>query len=208
MAIQDVMRVAVRGVVHGQQTINTFYYEQSAGAGVEGEAQATNLANGILAATWWGAYIDLHSNEWSATKFDIAKVARTPPAVQLSPTYEVDIVDNDGDYVGESLPTSIALVVKRKTDFGGRRGRGRIFLTGVPLDWEDDSRIDTTDVNFDAAMTALLANLNATVTNATIEWQPRHYMPSHPTVLAGPIRVWAYDPILRNQRRRQVGVGI
>lgn len=208
MAIQDVMRVAVLGVVHGQTTINTFYYEQTAGAGVEGEGQASNLANAILAATWWGAYIDLHSNEWSATKFQIAKVARTPPAVQLSPTYEVDIVDDVGDYVGGSLPTSIALVVKRKTDFGGRRGRGRIFLTGVPSDWEDDSRIDTADVNFSGAMTSLLSNLNATLTNATIEWQPRHYMPSHPTVLVGPIRVWQYDSVLRNQRRRQVGVGI
>lgn len=209
MAVGDIFRVAVFGEIHGQQTVNTFYYDITAGGAGSPGVLATSLSNAILAADWWAAYVDLHSNEWTATKFQIAQVSNAGVPILLSPTYEINIDDEVGDYVGESLPTSVALVVKRRTDIPGRRGFGRIFLTGVPVDWEDDSRIDTVNVNFSAAMTALLANINSAIVNGANTFRPGHYMPSMILISRfQPITLWSYDSVLRNQRRRQPGVGI
>jgi hypothetical protein len=209
MAVGDIFRVAVNATIHGQVTINTFYWDQIAGGVDTPFNLAGNLANAILAAPWWGFYDDLHSNEWSAILFQIAQVSASGMPIMLSPTYETNIVDNPGDFVGDSLPSSVALVIKRRTDIPGRKGFGRIFLTAVPVAWEADSRIDDTDVNFSSAMTGFLANVGANMTNGGITWRPVHYMPSLTLVSrAQPIRIWSYDSVLRNQRRRQPGVGI
>lgn len=208
MAIGDVLRVSIRANLHSQETINTFYYKQNTGVGVEGEAQAANLVNAILTSNWWAPYKALHSNEWLAVFANVIKLSTFSPPLTLSPTYTVDILDQAGTQNSESLPTSIAVSVKRKTDQPGRRGRGRIFLTGFPQPWEKDSKIDTANTSFDVAMTAFLANINATLTQDTLSWQPVHYMPSATGNLWTEIRTWEYDFILRNQRRRQWGRGI
>lgn len=208
MAILDVLRVSVRANLHGQETINTFYYQQTQGTAVEGEAQAVNLANAILSAPWWTAYVALHSNEWLCTFFNIIKTSSFAPPLALSPTYIVNVEDIVGSQNSESLPSSMALTIKRKTDVPRSRGRGRIFLTGIPVPWELDSKINPANAAFNTAITNLLANINAPLTNATLVWQPVHYMPSMEANLVTPIRVWEYDVVLRNQRRRQVGVGI
>jgi len=209
MAVGDIFRVAVNATLHGQTTINTFFYDIVAGGTGSPGTLATSLANAIIASAWWGYYVDLHSNEWNATLFQIAQVSNTGLPIMLSPTYEVNITDDAGDFVGDSLPSSVALVVKRRTDIPGRRGFGRIFLCGVPVAWDADSRIDTADVNFDTAMVGLLANIGSNITNAANTFRPGHYMPTLTLVSRfQPVTIWSFDSVLRNQRRRQPGVGV
>jgi len=207
--IGDTHRVAVIASLHAQETVNTFYYTQTAGVGLADLALAATLANGILASAWWTAYLALHSDEWTAVRFEIAQVSNVGPGHGLlSPTYEIDIVDADGTEVSSSLPSSMAFVVRRRTNLPGRRGYGRIYLCGFPVTWEVDSAVNTAHVDFVAAITPFLANVNADLINGGITWSPRHYSPSLDAVRANVIRQWAYDSVLRNQRRRQIGVGI
>jgi len=208
MAVGDLLRVSVEATLHGQTTFNTFYYLQTAGAGVEDELQSNNLCNAILAAPWWAAYIDLHSEEWVFTKFRTVKVVQAGAIIGDTISFETDALNNAGDFVGESLPSSVALVVRRRTAIGGRRGMGRIYLCGVPAAWELDSKINTEDPNFGPAMGDFLANVNNVVTQGTLSWEPRHYMPSGPAIVHAAIRQWVFDEVLRNQRRRQWGRGM
>jgi hypothetical protein len=209
MAVGDKWRISIIGRVHGQRTMNSFYYSQVGGVGIAGLALGQNLLNAVLAADWWDFYLDLHSNEWSAieattqqyTEFENKYTPQTP-------LYVHDIVDAAGGYVGTALPTSVALVIRRRTELPGRAGYGRIYLTGVPQDWEEDSLIDTDDVNFSAAIVGFTANINLDLVNAGITWSPRHLSLSLPGGgSSNIIREWTYDDVLRNQRRRQIGRG-
>jgi len=208
MAVGDVWRLVARAVVHGQQTINTFYYEQTAGGGIADITNATNLANAVLAADWWDGYLALHSDEWTATTFGIQRVNNNNPGGTLSPTYDIDIVDADGTTAGNALPTSMAFVIRRRTNLAGRRGYGRIYLTGFPAAWEVDSVVNTGLAAFVTAKDLFINNANTDLINAGITWAPRHYAAKNDLIKATPIRQWAYDSVLRNQRRRQIGVGI
>jgi hypothetical protein len=207
--IGDTFRVAVIAALHGQETVNTFFYSQTGGAGLENLALAQTLANGILASAWWPFYLSAHSDEWTAVRFEIAQVSNTGPGNNLlSPTWEIDITDADGTVVSSSLPSSMAFVIRRRTNLPGRRGYGRIYLCGFPVAWEVDSAVNTGLAAFTTFWTGFAANINADLISGAITWSPRHYAPSLGAVRAQVIRQWAYDSVLRNQRRRQVGVGI
>jgi len=207
--IGDTYRVAVIASLHGQETINTFYYTQTAGSGLENLELATTLVNGILASAWWTYYLSFHSDEWTCTRMEVAHVSNTGPgSALLSPTWEIDVTDADGTTVSSSLPSSMAFVVRRRTFLPGRRGYGRVYLCGFPVAWEVDSAVNTGLAAFVTAWTGLAANINADLTNTGITWSPRHYSPSLGAVRANVIRQWSYDSVLRNQRRRQIGVGI
>jgi len=208
MAIGDFFRASVLASLHGQTTINTFYYSQTVGTGVAEFALAANLANAILAADWWDGYLQLHVATWEATRINVQQIATTPPPGILSPTYDIDIVDAAGQATGISLPSSSAVVVRRRTTIAGRKGMGRIFLCGFPADWTENSVVLTEDAEFTAASGAFLAAINTDLVNTGITWSPRHYSPSALVTTAAPIRQWSFDSVLRNQRRRQVGVGV
>jgi len=209
MAIGDQWRISIIGRVHGQRTMNSFYYSQVGGAGLGGLALGLNLLNAVLASDWWDFYIDLHSNEWSAVEATTQQyLAVANKYTPQTPLYVHDVTDEVGGFVGDSLPTSVAFVVRRRTELAGRAGYGRIYLTGFPVTWEDDSLVDTADVNFSAAIVGLLANINLDLVNAGITWSPRHLGLSLPGGgSANIIREWTYDSVLRNQRRRQIGRG-
>jgi len=208
MAVGDVWRVVVRATIHGQQTINTFYYEQTVGGGIADITNATSLANAIFAADWWDGYVALHSDEWTATSMGLQRINNNDPGGTLSPTYDINTVDVSGTTAGGSLPSSVAFVIRRRTNLAGRRGYGRIYLTGFPSIWEIDSKVATASATFITAKDAFINNANIDLVNAGITWSPRHFAAKNPLVKATVIRQWAYDDVLRNQRRRQVGVGM
>lgn len=208
VALQDVFRLAVSARLHGQQTINTFYYQQTAGAGSAGFALAANLSQAVLAADWWPAYIDLHSDDWTVEKFAIQQLANTSPNGILSPTYEIDVVDVVGTQLGDSVTSSVAVVVRRRTETPGRSGMGRIYLAGFPAQWTLTSRINTDVVAYQQASDEFLANINVDLVNAGLTWSPRHFAAKQATLKATTIRSWTIDTVLRNQRRRQLGVGV
>lgn len=207
MAVLDVFRVAVIGRLHGQQVVNTFYYQQTAGSAGAGFALAANLGNAILAADWWSAYIDLHNEEWTAEKFAIQHIANLDPPGILSPTYDIDIVDVAGTEVGDSVVSSVAVVVRRKTETPGRSGMGRIYLAGFPAAWCTGSRINEVNAAYLAASGAFLASVNTDLVNAGVTWGMRHFAAKQALLKATVIRSWTIDAVLRNQRRRQLGVG-
>lgn len=57
----------------------------------------------------------------------------------------VSLVGNSGTIGGQPVSPQVALLVRKTTPLGGRRGRGRLYIPGMPAAALDDSG------NFDAA---------------------------------------------------------
>jgi hypothetical protein len=66
----------------------------------------------------------------------------------VGPIYEVappDPTEVQGEAVGDTSPTFVAVVVNIHSLRGGRRGRGRMFIAGVPEGATQGSHIETTN---------------------------------------------------------------
>lgn len=192
-AIGDNLQLNVVGQLHGQTTVNTFYYQVTA-VGV-GDVRFR------LTDAWLGtvhdAYRDCCSLEWSTIQIEAAGIQPVLPRV------EQVINGLPGTQLGNSLPSSVATVIRRKTLTSGRKGRGRVYMPAVPEDFEDDSAITPAAILvYEALITAL--SISAT----TGAWAFGAVHVSRAPLTAIGIDRWQIDPVLRNQRRRQLGRGI
>lgn len=101
-----------------------------------------------------------------------------------------------GAITGESVPPNTALLVEKRTDLGGRSGRGRMFVPGV-----GDSAVaaggdiaPTSLADYQAVANAWLTGLETTTTGMFI----LHTASSDPTRVTS----LTVDPIAATQRRR------
>lgn len=101
--------------------------------------------------------------------------------------------------------TYVAHVVRLQTDFAGRRGRGRIYIGGVPMN------LSSSGILSSAAITAY----NAVFASIMGVWGPSHTSNFRLVVNQGdntpdphPVVTMTLNPIPRVQRRRNIGVGI
>jgi hypothetical protein len=96
----------------------------------------------------------------------------------------------------------MSLTITKTTRFAGRKYRGRAFFAGLPVTSESDSLLAP----------AVLANwevisdlFNDIITNGDVVWQPilwHRATNTYDDILTAHVKL-----VLRNQRRRQVGVG-
>jgi hypothetical protein len=195
MAIGDIYQVTVVGRLHGQTTNNvTHYKETQSGAG----DPATKLAQ-QCDAFMLPAFKAFCSAEWEALYVQAQKIRPVPIELAVA----VNINAGAGTGGANSLPSSVAAVIKRLTVFAGRRFRGRSYIPGVPSGFEADSKLTASG----------LSNLNSLSSDF---WQPRavagfiwlpgvyHRANGTTTTVIDAIGT----PILRNQRRRQPGKGV
>lgn len=86
-----------------------------------------------------------------------------------------------GTVLGDSLPAYAAAIIQKRTAVGGRTGRGRWYVGGVPEASTDDSFLD-------GAGQTLLTNLaiafKADVTVGTTVWKAQHHHGGSPGNLA------------------------
>src|SRR5215207_3150713 len=69
-----------------------------------------------------------------------------------------------GEGTGEALPPSVAIMAEKVTAFGGRRGRGRMYLPGIDEDSVDMGGV-VDPANVSGINTALAGFLAALATN-------------------------------------------
>lgn len=193
MAVGDLFQLNVVGKVHGQTTVNTFYYRI--------KVQAAGDPRQKLIDCWIAGchtdYVACLSSEWTTDHFEAAGLQPVLP--------KVDFFDaTPGAVAGVCLPSSVAAVMRRKTLTPGRTGRGRVYLPAIPNSFEDDSKIA---VAAQPTYTALGLSLGLDIVDAGWTFTPQHVR-RKPALQGLDIDRWTLDSIMRNQRRRQVGVGI
>lgn len=195
MPIGDMWRVSCIGRLHNQAVINNWYYRRTGGAADDTMAEALSLKNGWM-ATVRTAWLDVHSNEYTLESLLERKIWQDPPPVPVE-----FAIGEVGSIQQNSLPTSVAVVLRKRTDYAGPRFRGRIFLAGVPISFETDSTITPAAQN---DYNDLGAALKLGFTQGLYSWIPVHVT----GITWFEIVSVTCDVVLRSQRRRQVGRGI
>lgn len=121
------------------------------------------------------------------------------------------LVDNGigvvGAIAGDALPPACALVIRKRTAFAGRRYRGRLF---VPMLSESDQ---VNGIWAGANYLALAAAWDSLLATVLVGADGGEYIPiifpkNGTTASAKIITSSSSDPVVRQQRRREVGVGI
>lgn len=173
--------------------------------GVSVDPGVTVADVGDLAAECAQAFIDnaldLISNQYSVTE--------TVATVQLGvvgvddPVIGTSAASGTGAQVGDPVPQNTAFLVHKRTATGGRGGRGRMYLPGVP-----EAQVNHVGALTGAAVTA--GNLNLEQFRLDVNFAPTvtsmvllHNSPgAYAAALPHPITALTLDTIVSTQRRR------
>jgi hypothetical protein len=198
--VPDVALVRVRGVIDGQLTINTTYWEIS-GSGISLPA-LDGLANAV--GTWaQGTLAPLLSDDWSLTGVEAIDLStQNGPAVTYS-------YNQAGGVSGESNPNNVAMCVSFRTSLRGRSYRGRNYVPGIPGSVVTLNTLDNTFI------TNVLAAYNALPGAGTFlaGWQlgvvsrVQGGSPLSNGIITPVIFVISTSPYVRSMRSREVGHG-
>jgi hypothetical protein len=194
MAVNDTFSVVLRGRLHGQTILQVLHYrETTAGVGNAAVALATAIDGTIPSKLK-----DALSNEWEHLDVTAQKIHPLPV---LTPA-TVATAAGPGLNAVPSTPSSVAAVITKRTPFAGPGFRGRSYFAGVPTTSETDSELNGVGlIDFGNLGDALIADQ----TNGAYTWSPCLW--NRTLNVATFITGRTVQPVLRNQRRRQVGRG-
>lgn len=195
MALNDIYQVVCRFTLHGQTCLNILHYQETVSAGALGQQQLAIVADDEVLA----GYRVNCSAEMTYNDVTVQRV--TGGAI---PTATV-VATNTGlcAVAGECLPISDTVVLTKRTGLAGPRYRGRVFVPGIPISYELNSKLGAAGT---AAMTALATVLSNNRTIAGYTFQPVLF--HRDTKSGNNITAVEPQPVLRAQRRRQIGKGI
>jgi hypothetical protein len=122
-----------------------------------------------------------------------------------------------GTVSGEALPQNEAYVVSKYTTWRGRRGRGRVFIAGIPIAMASHGMM--TSAYFNAINPAVWALVGAGFVLSTTQWTPCvthgrvNHVPTEPDkyelgVRGAIMSGYKINLDFRTQRRRNIGRGI
>jgi len=194
MAVGDIYRLNVEAIMHGQTVINVLHYRVTVDAANNG-ANLVAAFQSSVRASWRAA----HSNEYAITNYRVQKIAPTPVLISL----DVGEGTGQGLVAENACPVYCCAVLTKRTARAGTGYRGRVFLAGVPVTFEDDSTINAAG---QAVYTTLANALQATLTSGGSSFVPVLFHRANLTTTDTTkfeIRI-----IMRSQRRREVGRGI
>jgi len=204
---RQVVQLDVVGSLFGGRTINRFYYMSP------GPADPAPVS-GTFCNDFWDAvkagWTNAVSLDWSLVGilFRRVNIYGLAPQVVLAGGLT-------GPFVGSRLascPPADCVVIKRRTSLIGKRARGRVYIAGVAENDHENGMLTATGLtNFGGLVVTLASGIN----HAGVNYQPSQVYWTHTPVGGGGIAnvegevIFAtdVDPIIRTQRRRQVGVG-
>lgn len=209
MAVGDVFRVSVRGTIFAQLNVNTFWYQQ-ASANTSGDADVVQVVKAFNQV----AHPVLAAMQTSDLAYDAIE-GRTVPDRGGAPTlYELAPTIDAGLAEDPTMPPAVALCVRRRTAFVGRKYRGRIYVGAIPRAAVTGGSVSGGYLAFASAMASMIASVIASSDTGAPNFIPILVGRDLPNVTTHPFgyRVTPivsgdYDFRLRQQRRREIGVG-
>jgi len=194
----SVLEIRMRATFNSQLVMNIFHYvnEQA----IDNGQNALNEFGAAFEDEVWPIFQVPLSEAITDVRLDIQWVdpiryrvfTRTPAT-------------DHGAAAGGSLPTGVAAVIRRFGDQANKHNQGRIYVFGVPLTKVSESRLTTTFLDDNKA---LWENVMVTILHSDtfgdanpIIWSAAAHTERIP-VIGGLL-----DPIVRYQRRRELGVG-
>lgn len=122
--------VVIQGRLHNQVTNNVLHFHAEAPSTIE--QLIADVIDCIRTALLPGL-----SNEW---KLEFVK------AKELSPVLGIEVVvqalDTDiGGVASQSLPSTVAACISKRSNFGGKQNRGRMYIAGITESNQQNSRV-------------------------------------------------------------------
>jgi hypothetical protein len=205
MAQNDIFRLRVHCRLHGGEVINVLHFVDEFGVAVNGSQELANDFRTNMEATLKARA----STEFALEYVEVVKLVPygEGPALSLWPG------NTFGTVTGGCPSGSLAEVVTLYTAKVGRRFRGRMYLAGMVTSALSGGSITSTQsTRTQAFVTALMTRYAAVGTAGQFRlgiWS---------RLIAGPEPPWTTDAftrvtsatvrtVIRNQRRRQLGVG-
>jgi len=194
-----VIQFQILGRLHGQRTRNVFHYRYAGSANVDdGAAELTALAD------------DFHDEvaffilQQQSDEFTLEQIM----AQAIAPTrYRAVFKDVNipGAVEGNSVPSGVAVVLRRFAELSGRHFQGRVYIPGLPVASESDSQV----LIDDRAAWSAVAQKFLTVLTGPEGGENYRMVVSTDIIVTSADEVFgaALDINLRYQRRREVGVG-
>lgn len=202
LALNDVLQLTIRGFLHGQRTINTFYYKVTTVSISDPTSGYDDLFAQFETVMWSVLRLRL-SNELNSVKFRAQKIFPAPRIIfdEYTPT------NDTGGAALTSMPTSVAVVVRRRNSTSGRSHQGRIFVPGLPTTHETDSRIAAAQQAAWAVFSVLMLGSLTGADGWVFQPVHRRRLASTPFWAFETIDFTSTDDVLRVQRKREIGVG-
>lgn len=196
MAVGDIFQVTLIGELAGQTTQTVLHYIQTL------EVIPGSEASGLAGAIDAGPAADLlnwQGSDFRYVKTMVQKIRPFPIELAVFNNFSTGL----GGGLSVSAPPTVAATVTKQTPLAGRAFRGRIFVPGVPIGVTQDGVLTGTGL---ANLQIAVAAFDNTITDPNNnDYEPCLFSRATgtPTTLVA-VRA---NPILRSQRRREVGVG-
>lgn len=207
MPLGSLAQFRLQGLLHGQVVMCTWLYESD--AEVPDAAVAMQFAAAQFEEDVW---IPALQPALSIELNSIRIYGQWVSPIRLVPT-QYNPATTVGAVSGSALPSGVSIVVRKLSEYSGHRYRGRVFLPGIPVTAESDSSVATAwmTANASAIQFAMINALNMNVAGSAKLWPVvGSYNPNVQPHTKQVVRVTSavVDPIIRYQRRREVGVGV
>ena len=160
MAIGDMWRIAYIGTWNGQQVVNVFHFK------MKSNADPVPTAANYLTTALFSLYKTKCQNTltWNLVQGRSLTVPQTGLDYNLG-TPQV------GTQVSTAQPMTHAVVVSLRTQYAGRRYRGRIYLPGLINTSITSGNVVTADRNaIQVYFDDMVAAVGATGSNADLQW--------------------------------------
>jgi hypothetical protein len=198
MAVNDLVQVNAVQTIFNQTVLNSFWYYAFSGPG-----SVTSLLHQVNTAviTPWVAAV---TSDVTFVRLDGAKVFPLPRAFTVSLS-----LAHAGTGAPPTVPINAAMTFTKQTAFAGRKYRGRWFISGFAQATVTNGQVSAAALaTFQSLANAFAEDLtdsDGTVWNTVLLHGriPTTGSPSYTSITAA-----RANPIIRNQRRRQIGVGI
>lgn len=212
--VGDVYKAGIVSNLFSQEVVNVLHYRQASANGTI-EDSRTQLAKAIWSNIVLGALKPLVCNTLHFERIDIRDVIAPPGTVGGIDWYP-DPNSQAGSVTTTCCPPTVAVVIRKRTTLLGRAYRGRAFFAGIPIGSTSLGLLsEAAQAAWEADLTSALAvTINSGETGG----------PDFAPVLVGALRavqpgpITSYrvtpivsadlDPVLRVQRRREIGVGV
>jgi len=195
--------IQIVAMLHGQRVRNVFHYlyppdgidlpDGKTAADNAIDDFIVNVLNPLLPLTSTEYHVDRVTAQWV-----------------LPTRYRATFDDTgwDGTAQGNCLPSYCAVVVQKYAELAGPEFQGRNYFAGIPSSMEDNSRIEA--VSYDDWTTfavQLLLPLNLGLPASDVFLITKTPESINPIDIASIVVDSSVNPVLRAQRRREVGVG-
>lgn len=198
MAAGDLVQARLIGRIAGQTTITGFAYQINSATATYDDILGAINALIIPSILGWA------SADWIPERWDFNKLWPLPRTFTISQNIVEAALGTS-----PAAPPNVAPTITKQTAKAGRKWRGRVFLPGTP-------QLAIVNGQLTAAQTAALQNI---ATNMAAPLTLSGAAIGFPVVLSyskTAVNTWSAEPIvacransiIRNQRRRQIGVGI